>query len=169
MSEPAAASARTLPYSRCFSRRKRSCGAKVVDSVREAVRGFAPIGDPTGEGTTGLLAEVRRSSLPSSRRSAIVVTDSREIEYDDRMKRLTVSLPDDLVAKIKRAAGGEGRVSSYVATALADYQEKESLDELLAAWRAESPVPDEIQQQVEAELDHVGLTAPVRRSSQAAR
>ncbi len=82
------------------------------------------------------------------------------------MKRLTVSLPDDLVAKIKRAAGGEGQVSSYVATALADYQEQESLDELLAAWRAESPVPDDVQQQVEAELDDAGLTGPVRRGSQ---
>jgi hypothetical protein len=81
------------------------------------------------------------------------------------MKRLTVSLPDDLVDKIKTAAGGEGLVSSYVATALADYQEQESLDELLAAWRAESPVPVDVQQQVGAELDDVGLTAPVRRGS----
>lgn len=84
------------------------------------------------------------------------------------MKRLTVSLPDELVDKIKRAAGGEGRVSSYVATALADYQEQESLDELLAAWRAESPVPNEVQQQVEAELDDVGLTAPAQRNSRIA-
>jgi len=60
------------------------------------------------------------------------------------------------------SAGGKGRVSSYVATALADYQEQESLDELLAAWRAESPVPNEVQQQVEAELDDVGLTAPAQ-------
>ncbi len=81
------------------------------------------------------------------------------------MKRITVSLPDDLVDKIKRAAGGEGQVSAYVATALADYQEQESLDELLAAWRLESPVPDDVQQQVEAELDDVGLTATARRGS----
>lgn len=85
-------------------------------------------------------------------------------EYDDRMKRLTVSLPDDLVDKIKRAAGGEGQVSSYVATALADYQERAALDELLAAWRAETPVPQDVQQQVEAELDGVGLTATAPRS-----
>lgn len=84
------------------------------------------------------------------------------------MKRLTVSLPNDLVDKIKRAAGGQGQVSSYVATALADYQEQESLDELLAAWSAESPVPNEVQQQVEAELDDVGLTAPARRNSRIA-
>ena len=50
------------------------------------------------------------------------------------MKRITVSLPDDLVERIKRAAGGEGQVSSYVATALADYQEREGLAEILAAW-----------------------------------
>jgi len=84
------------------------------------------------------------------------------------MKRLTVSLPDDLVDKIKQAAGGEGQVSSYVATALADYQEQESLDELLAAWLTESPVPDEVQQHVEAELDDAGLTAPTQRSSRIA-
>lgn len=84
------------------------------------------------------------------------------------MKRLTVSLPDDLVDKIKRAAGGEGHVSSYIATALADYQEQESLDELLATWRAETPVPDEVQRQVEAELDDAGLSAAAQRRSRIA-
>jgi len=69
-----------------------------------------------------------------------------------------VSLPDELVEKIKHAAGGKRQVSSYVATALEDYQERESLDNLLAAWREETPVPEEVQRQVEAELDQVGLT-----------
>jgi metal-responsive CopG/Arc/MetJ family transcriptional regulator len=73
------------------------------------------------------------------------------------MKRITVSLPDELVENIKRAAGGKRQVSSYVATALQDYQERESLDDILAAWREETPVPEEIQRQVEAELDEVGL------------
>jgi len=73
------------------------------------------------------------------------------------MKRITVSLPDELVEKIKRAAGGKRQVSSYVATALEDYQERESLDDILTAWREETPVPEEIQRQVEAELDEVGL------------
>jgi predicted transcriptional regulator len=73
------------------------------------------------------------------------------------MKRATVSLPDELVEKIKRAAGGKRQVSSYVATALEDYQERESLDDILTAWREETPVPEEIQRQVEAELDEVGL------------
>ncbi|MDQ6777868.1 MAG: hypothetical protein M3071_17020 [Actinomycetota bacterium] len=73
------------------------------------------------------------------------------------MRRITVSLPDDLVDKIKRAAGGEGHVSSYVATALAHYQERESLDEVLASWRAETPVPDEAQRQATAEMDGIGL------------
>ncbi len=84
------------------------------------------------------------------------------------MKRITISLPDDLADKIKQAAGGEGQVSSYVATALADYQEQESLDELLAAWAAESPVPDEVQQQVEAELNDAGLSLPTQQSSRIA-
>lgn len=39
-----------------------------------------------------------------------------------------------------------------------DYQERETLDDILAAWREETPVPQEVQRQVEAELDHVGLT-----------
>ncbi len=86
----------------------------------------------------------------------------RRDEYDKCMKRITVSLPDELVDKIKRAAGGKRQVSSYVATAVEEYQERESLDDILAAWRAETPVPDEVQRQVEAELDHAGLTGPPR-------
>ena len=84
------------------------------------------------------------------------------------MKRITVSLPDELVEKIKRAAGGERQVSSYVATALEDYQEREKLADILAAWRAETPVPEEVQRQVEAELDQVGLTAQSRQSGRMA-
>lgn len=79
------------------------------------------------------------------------------------MKRMTVSLPDDLVEKIKRAAGGEGRVSSYVATALEDYQEREGLDEILDVWRAETPVPEDVRRGASAELDEVGLTGPPER------
>ncbi len=75
------------------------------------------------------------------------------------MKRITVSLPDELVEKIKHAAGGERQVSSYVATALEAYQERERLDDILAAWRAETPVPDDVRRQVETELDQVGLTS----------
>jgi predicted transcriptional regulator len=84
------------------------------------------------------------------------------------MKRITVSLPDELVEKIKRAAGGERQVSSYVATALEDYQEREKLDDILAAWRAETPVPEEVQRQVEAELDQVGLAGRPSRGSRMA-
>jgi Arc/MetJ-type ribon-helix-helix transcriptional regulator len=74
------------------------------------------------------------------------------------MKRITVSLPDELVDRIKRAAGGERQVSAYVATALEDYQEREKLDDILADWEAETPVPAEVRRQVEAELDQAGLT-----------
>ena len=84
--------------------------------------------------------------------------------YDDRMKRITVSLPDDLVDKIKRAAGGDGQVSAYVATALEDYQERESLDQILASWAAETPESEDVRRRVSAELDSVGLPArPARR------
>jgi putative aminopeptidase FrvX len=74
------------------------------------------------------------------------------------MKRLTVSLPDDLVERIRQAAGGEGQVSSYVARALADFTERESLDEVLAAWAAETPVDDETRRRIAAEHDAIGLT-----------
>jgi Arc/MetJ-type ribon-helix-helix transcriptional regulator len=79
-------------------------------------------------------------------------------EYDKCMKRITVSLPDDLAEQVKRAAGGERRVSSYVAAALEDYAERENLHQLLAAWNAETPVPDEVRRQVQSELDRAGLT-----------
>ena len=74
------------------------------------------------------------------------------------MKRITVSLPDELVDRIKRAAGGERQVSAYVARALEDYQEREKLDDILADWEAETPVPAEVRRQVETELDRAGLT-----------
>lgn len=80
------------------------------------------------------------------------------------MKRITVSLPDDLVEKIKRAAGGDGQVSSYVAAALTDYQERESVDEVLASWCAETPIPSAVQRQVAAEMDDIGLAGPSERS-----
>jgi hypothetical protein len=35
--------------------------------------------------------------------------------------------------------------------------ESESLDDILTAWREETPVPEEVQRQVEAELDEVSL------------
>src|SRR5260370_39916641 len=111
-----------------------------------------------------------RAELPGAerreRQDLAVVLRGRAVcnrdEYDNCMKRITVSLPDELVDKIKRAAGGKRQVSSYVATALEEYQERENLDDILAAWRAETPVPEEVQRQVEAELDHAGLTGPPR-------
>jgi len=81
------------------------------------------------------------------------------------MKRITVSLPDDLVDKVKRAAGGEGQVSSYVANALTDYQERESLDEILASWQSETPVPDDVRRQATAEMDNIGLAGQVGRKA----
>jgi Arc/MetJ-type ribon-helix-helix transcriptional regulator len=78
------------------------------------------------------------------------------------MKRITVSLPDELVDRIKKAAGGEGMVSSYVATALADYEERESLAEILRAWDCETPVPEQVRRQVAAEMDQAGLAGEGR-------
>ena len=84
------------------------------------------------------------------------------------MKRVTVSLPDELAEQVKRAAGGERRVSAYVAAALADYTERETLEDVLASWNAESPVPDEVRRQVQVELDHAGLTGPSGRDDRLA-
>lgn len=74
------------------------------------------------------------------------------------MKRITVSLPDELAEEVKRAAGGQRRVSSYVAAALEDYTERESMASLLDSWNAETPVPDDVRRQVQGELDRAGLT-----------
>lgn len=79
------------------------------------------------------------------------------------MKRITVSLPDDLAERVKRAAGGDGQVSAYVATALADYQERESLDEILADWATETAIPVEVDRQVAGELDALGFAPAPRR------
>lgn len=84
------------------------------------------------------------------------------------MKRVTVSLPDELAEKVRSAAGGERRVSSYVAAALEDYAERENLREILAGWSAETPVPDEVRQQVRDELDGAGLTGRAGRDDRLA-
>lgn len=78
------------------------------------------------------------------------------------MKRITVSLPDDLVDKIRAEAGG-GQVSAYVARALEAYQERETMDEILAAWELETPVPEDIKRQVDAEFEAVFGPDPEQR------
>jgi Arc/MetJ-type ribon-helix-helix transcriptional regulator len=83
------------------------------------------------------------------------------------MKRITVSLPDELVDQIKKAAG-DGQVSSYVATALADYQERETLAEILTSWQTETPVPDDARRQAAAELDQAGMLARAPRGGRKA-
>jgi hypothetical protein len=74
------------------------------------------------------------------------------------MKRITVSIPDELAERVKNATGGERTVSSYVAAALEDYAEREDLAALLASWNAETPIPEEVRRQVQLEMDEVGLT-----------
>ena len=74
------------------------------------------------------------------------------------MKRITVSIPDELAERVKHATGGERTVSSYVAAALEDYAEREDLAALLASWNAETPIPEEVRRQVQLEMDEVGLT-----------
>ena len=78
------------------------------------------------------------------------------------MKRITVSLPDELVERIRRVAG-ERQVSSYVAEALAEYLERETLAQILADWEAETPITEEMRRQAEAELDKAGLAPLVDR------
>lgn len=82
------------------------------------------------------------------------------IEYDFRMKRITVSLPEELVDAASRAvAAGQARnVSALVAAALREYERRESLDQILADWNSETPVPDEVARRVDAELDAAGMT-----------
>src|SRR5260370_8027766 len=84
------------------------------------------------------------------------------------MKRITVSLPDELAEQVKRAAGGERRVSSYVAAALEDYAERENLEQVLASRNAESPVPDEVRRQVPEDLHGAGRVDRPRREGRLA-
>ena len=72
------------------------------------------------------------------------------------------------VSGIAASAWRGGRVSSYVAAALEDFAERESLKEVLAGWNAESPVPDEIRQQVQGELDRIGLAGGAGRDDRLA-
>jgi Arc/MetJ-type ribon-helix-helix transcriptional regulator len=83
------------------------------------------------------------------------------------MKRITVSLPDELVERTKSAAG-EGQVSSYVAAALAEYLGRETLDQILADWEAETPITEEARRQAKAELDQAGFDEPVERDDRMA-
>jgi hypothetical protein len=78
------------------------------------------------------------------------------------MKRITVSLPDELVERLKRVAG-EGQVSSYIAAAVAEYLKRETLDQILADWEAETPIPEELRRQVQEEFDQAGLVDPQTR------
>src|SRR4029077_2665485 len=104
----------------------------------------------------------------SSTRPCCARSNERGEEYDKCMKRITVSLPDELAEKVRRAAGGERRVSSYVAAALEDYAERENLEEVVASWNAETPVSEEVRQQACSELDHVGLTGTSGRDDRLA-
>lgn len=66
------------------------------------------------------------------------------MKYDDRMnKRITVSLPEHLVAEATDAAdsGRASSVSAYVAQALAEKAGRESLDDFLSDWRGEVGPP----------------------------
>lgn len=61
-------------------------------------------------------------------------------QYDECMnKRITVSLPEHLVAEATRAAdsGRASSVSAYVAEALAEKSGREPLADLLKEWREE--------------------------------
>ena len=61
-------------------------------------------------------------------------------QYDQSMSaRITVSLPDDLVASAVAAvaAGRATSVSAYVASAMREKAERESVAEVLAEWRTE--------------------------------
>jgi Arc/MetJ-type ribon-helix-helix transcriptional regulator len=62
-------------------------------------------------------------------------------KYDQSMStRITVSLPDDLAASAAAAvvAGRATSVSAYVASAMREKSERESVAEVLAEWRTEA-------------------------------
>ncbi|MCY7402481.1 MAG: hypothetical protein LH477_16275 [Nocardioides sp.] len=74
--------------------------------------------------------------------------------------RITVSLPEDLVANARAAvaAGRAASVSAYVAGALRDTSERESLRDVLAEWRVElGPPTDEEEAWVQDALATMGM------------
>lgn len=72
------------------------------------------------------------------------------------MKRITVSVPDDLVDEARRAVerGEAASVSGYVTAALRDYGEGKTLRELLDEWDREfGPVPPDVAAEVDREFE----------------
>lgn len=81
--------------------------------------------------------------------------------YDQSMStRITVSLPDDLVAAAQAAVatGRAASVSAYVARALRETSERESLGGVMAEWRVElGPPTDEEEAWVQDALATIGM------------
>lgn len=74
--------------------------------------------------------------------------------------RITVSLPDELVAAANAAvdAGRAASVSAYVARALRETTERQSLADVLAEWRVElGPPTDEEEAWVQDALAAMGM------------
>ena len=65
-------------------------------------------------------------------------------------------------------AVGPVPVPPAVLVIIPTYQERENLDDILTAWRAETPVPEEVRRQAEAELDRAGLTGQPERGDRKA-
>jgi Arc/MetJ-type ribon-helix-helix transcriptional regulator len=85
-------------------------------------------------------------------------------EYDQSMtRRITVSLPDDLVDAATTAVrdGRAASVSAYVAEALAEKADGETMGQFLADWRERvgTPTPEETSW-AERAFDGRGSTAP---------
>jgi Arc/MetJ-type ribon-helix-helix transcriptional regulator len=77
--------------------------------------------------------------------------------------KITVSLPDNLVAAAKRAVdqGQAASVSAYVAAALEEYREPETLQDFLADMDHElGPVPPEVLAWARAVGDSIDSGAP---------
>ncbi len=74
--------------------------------------------------------------------------------------RITVSLPDELVAAATAAvaAGRAASVSAYVANALREKADRESVADVLADWRADAgPLSAEDEAWVQQALAHAQL------------
>ena len=68
--------------------------------------------------------------------------------------RITLSVPDELAARIKKAAG-EGTVSGWVVKIIEEwFEEDEELERQFDEWvAAQPPVPEEIQREVDEVLE----------------
>jgi Arc/MetJ-type ribon-helix-helix transcriptional regulator len=77
--------------------------------------------------------------------------------------KLAISLPDHLAHQVRNAVrmGRASSVSAYIAAALEEFPEPQTIEEFFDEWEAESgPVPPEVEQGLREQFHRLGLEFP---------